>query len=387
MDGLKRLGKKLLTPRSRDEKGTLREYMLNVLLLLSLVVTGLALLGFGVSYLKTRQHGLALPMAAGTFCWEALGYGLFRRGQIKAAILVFLSLLVSLPTGLVCLFGFRTAYVMAYVLPVALAALLQRARTSMVVATVAILLYLIVGGAQASGVWPVGRQSSLAMQGGGIALSLLGLIVLQLQLWQSQRDLGDALSRVRERTKRLAAAHQRNLELIDELEEAARDHQVALEVLRAAIERNKSLIAGQQRFLDDLACLEAPVIPLRHDFLLIPLVGVVDPVSAEALGAVALEQVEARQAHVVVFDATALPLMGDQVAQTLVHLMKAVKVMGCQPVVTGLSPANARVLAREERNLELRTYQDLQQGVIHLLGLDEKAFQLAPLKWTGEAWG
>lgn len=61
-------------------------------------------------------------------------------------------------------------------------------------------------------------------------------------------------------------------------------------------------------------------------------------------------------------------MMGDQVAQALIRLMKAMKVMGCQPVVTGLSTANARLLAREEIDLEIKTYQDLQQGVIQLLG-------------------
>lgn len=376
MDSLKNLSK----------KWTPREYILNVLLLLSMVVTGFILLGLGVSYLETRQRGPALALAAGTFCWEVLGYGLCRRGRIRAAIWVYLALLVGLPTGLVYLFGFRTTYVIIYVLPVALAALLQRTRTSMVVATVAILLYLIVGGAQAGGVLSVERQPSLVMQGMGIALSLLSLIVvLRLQLQRSQRHLKDALSRVREREKGLAAAHQRNLELMDDMEEAAREHQAALEALQAAIERNKSLIAGQQRFLDDLACLEAPVIPLQRDLLLIPLVGVVDAVSAESLGAVVLAQVEARQARTAVFDATALPQMGDRVAQTLLSLMKALKVMGCRPVVTGLSPANARVLAREESDLELSTYQDLQQGVIQLLDLDEKAFHLASSKWMGEA--
>jgi anti-anti-sigma regulatory factor len=292
-----------------------------------------------------------------------------RTGNRKKTLWVFLALLVSLPTGLMYLFGFRTAYVVVYVLPVALAALLRRARAGMVVATSAILLYLIVGGAQTGGVWSVSRQSSLTLQGVSVTLSLLGVIaILRLQLRQSQQDLRDALSRVRERATKLAAAHQRNLELIDEMEEAAREHQAASEALQAAVERNKSLVAGQQRFLDDLAYLEAPVIPLRRDLLLIPMVGVVDLVSAETLGAVVLEQVETRQARTVVFDATGLPLMGDQVAQALIRLMKAMKVMGCQPVVTGLSTANARLLAREEIDLEIKTYQDLQQGVIQLLG-------------------
>lgn len=387
MDNLPRPGKALLAPRVKNRKRTLRERILNTLLLLSLTVTGLTLLGFGLGYLTTGRHTLALALAAATFCWTALSYSLFRSSRVKIANWIFLALLTALPTGMVYLFGFRAACVIFYVLPVALAALLLRARTSMVVATTAILLYLLVGGAQAKGILPTEQRPFAAMQGIGIALSLWGLsAILRLQLRQSRQNLTDALRHAHEHTGQLSAVYQRNLELVDELEEAARHHQTALQALRAAIERNKSLTARQQRFLDDLAYLEAPVIPLRRDLLLVPLVGVVDPASAETLGAAVLEQVGVRQARTVVFDATALPLLGAQVAQALLDLMKALRVMGCRSVVTGLAPANARVLARVGLDLELETFQDLQQGLVHLLELDEKVLQQAPLesKWMEE---
>ncbi len=387
MDNLLRLGKALLAPRIKNRKLTLRERILNMLLLLSLTVTGLALLRFGLDCLSTSRHTLALALAAATFCWTALSYGLFRSGQIKIANWIFLALLTVLSSGMVYLFGFRAAYVIFYVLPVALAALLLRARTSMAVATAAILLYLLVGGAQAKGILPTEQQPSAAMQGVSIALSLWGLsAILRLQLRQSRQNLTGALWRAHEHTRQLSAAYQRNLELVDELEEAARHHQTVLQALQAAIERNKSLTAKQQQFLDDLAHLEAPVIPLRRDLLLVPLVGVVDPASAETLGAAVLEQVGVRQARTVVFDATALALLDAQIAQALIDLMKALRVMGCHSVVTGLAPANARVLARVGLDLELETFQDLQQGLVHLLELDEKVLQQAPLesKWIEE---
>jgi anti-anti-sigma regulatory factor len=102
--------------------------------------------------------------------------------------------------------------------------------------------------------------------------------------------------------------------------------------------------AEQQRLLELVAILETPTIRLAEGVLLAPIVGALDERRAQALTTRLLQEVSAQRARRVILDISGVATVDDQVARGLVNTTRALELLGCQVVLTGVSASVALTL-------------------------------------------
>jgi len=147
-------------------------------------------------------------------------------------------------------------------------------------------------------------------------------------------------------------------------------------------ERDENLRQVQEKLrtidLQTKAILElsTPVIQVWDQILVLPLIGTIDTARAQQIMENLLEGVVKGRAAVVIIDITGVPVVDTKVANHLVKTVQAVKLLGAEAVVTGVSPNNAQTLVRLGVDLStVMTRSSLQAG----LGL---AFDLTHQKVT-----
>lgn len=90
--------------------------------------------------------------------------------------------------------------------------------------------------------------------------------------------------------------------------------------------------------------IPTPVNTLWRDILLIPIFGVLDSNRAQSLLETMLEKVLATGSKVIILDILGVATVDTAVANHLVHITKASKLMGCAVIITGISPSIAQTL-------------------------------------------
>ena len=108
----------------------------------------------------------------------------------------------------------------------------------------------------------------------------------------------------------------------------------------------------QQRLLDLVATLETPAVALAEGVLLTPVVGHLDSQRARELTARLLREVSARRTRLVVLDIAGVALFDVDVAQALLRTVQALRLLGCEVTVTGISPAVAITLTQLDTSLQ-----------------------------------
>jgi rsbT co-antagonist protein RsbR len=135
-----------------------------------------------------------------------------------------------------------------------------------------------------------------------------------------------------------------------EMEEARRRNEVQEELIRA------------QRAA--LSALASPVIPITDDILVMPLIGVLDSQRMDQIMGVLLQEVGRRQVKTAIIDITGVATVDSAVADMLVRMSKAVRLLGARVVLTGIRPEVAEVLAALDVSLDgIVTHGTLQAGI------------------------
>ncbi|GAB4198200.1 MAG: STAS domain-containing protein [Roseiflexaceae bacterium] len=109
----------------------------------------------------------------------------------------------------------------------------------------------------------------------------------------------------------------------------------------SALEQQNS---KQQRLLDLVAVLETPAIVLAEGVLLAPLIGALDDERAARLTERLLRAVADRRARLVILDIAGVPLIDTAAAQALAQTAQAVRLLGSQVVITGITAQVALTL-------------------------------------------
>jgi rsbT co-antagonist protein RsbR len=131
-------------------------------------------------------------------------------------------------------------------------------------------------------------------------------------------------------------------------------------VLREALET-------QQRLDEQIAALALPVIPIRADVLVIPLIGALDRARSNQLRHRALEAIQRQQARTIILDITGVPVVDQEVAQELLQTANAARLLGTRPVLVGIRPEVAQALVSLNVNLvDLEVHATLQQSLERL---------------------
>lgn len=112
---------------------------------------------------------------------------------------------------------------------------------------------------------------------------------------------------------------------------------VADEISR--IQKEKLLVNSQA-----MQALSTPVLPVWEGVLLLPLMGVIDSVRSQDIMNKTLMKINETGARIFVLDISGVSVVDTAVANQLIRVTKATGLMGCQSIISGISPSIARTL-------------------------------------------
>ncbi len=122
--------------------------------------------------------------------------------------------------------------------------------------------------------------------------------------------------------------------------------------------------ARARQFQEDLLELSTPVLSLWEDTLAIPLIGTLDSRRAKDAMEKALSFMADQKAKVLIVDITGVPVMDTMVANHLIRLASAVRIMGGESILTGISPSTAKTIVHLGIDLSnINTRSTLGQGL------------------------
>lgn len=127
------------------------------------------------------------------------------------------------------------------------------------------------------------------------------------------------------------------------------------------------IIEAQQTALRELS---TPLIPLNDTTIIMPLVGSLDSQRMQQVMEVLLEGIGAYQVDTAIIDITGIQMVDTQVANALIRTAQAVKLLGAQVVLTGISSTMAQTLIHLGTDLSgIITRSSLQSGIAYALRL------------------
>lgn len=118
--------------------------------------------------------------------------------------------------------------------------------------------------------------------------------------------------------------------------EAARVEQQAAE-LATANATMEDQIEQQRKLLELVAALETPAVILADDITLAPVIGHMDDRRLELLTNRLLEDVHSKRTRLIILDITGVAMIDTSVALSFLKMVHAVKLLGCEVVITGIS--------------------------------------------------
>lgn len=126
----------------------------------------------------------------------------------------------------------------------------------------------------------------------------------------------------------------------------------------AALEQQRALV--QQ--------LGAPIVPIAAHVLLLPLVGPIDEARTAQINEAVLEQIAQTQAEVMLVDITGVPVVDAFVANHIVSLTRAVRLLGAQVVLVGIRAEIAQTIIQLGVDIrDIVTFANLQAGIAYAM--------------------
>src|SRR5712671_4148246 len=127
------------------------------------------------------------------------------------------------------------------------------------------------------------------------------------------------------------------------------------------VQERERIIRQQQEAIRELS---TPVLQVREQLLILPIIGVLDSQRARQVTEQLLRAIRANRAKVVVIDITGVPTIDSTVANHLVQTVDASGLMGASVIITGLSSENALTLVTIGLDLsKMNAVGDLQGGI------------------------
>ena len=147
--------------------------------------------------------------------------------------------------------------------------------------------------------------------------------------------------------------------VLDAYEPAA--NRIANTVAVSFVQERERIIRQQQEAIRELS---TPVLQVREQLLILPIIGVLDSQRARQVTEQLLRAIRANRAKVVVIDITGVPTIDSTVANHLVQTVDASGLMGASVIITGLSSDIALTLVTIGLDLsKMNAVGDLQGGI------------------------
>lgn len=154
-----------------------------------------------------------------------------------------------------------------------------------------------------------------------------------------------------------------------------REHQLQARALEQELRRLESQLGELQvalsektRLLEVIRQASTPIAPVVKGILVVPLVGMFDSFRAELLTEKLLNEISRTRARAVILDITGVPVFDTDAAQMIIRLAHAARLLGCELMLVGMSPNNARTIVDLGIDLtRFKTLATLQEGLAQAL--------------------
>jgi rsbT co-antagonist protein RsbR len=147
-------------------------------------------------------------------------------------------------------------------------------------------------------------------------------------------------------------------------------HIDAMLVLDAYTRSTTQKIADQAHALLEMS---TPVTALWDHILMLPVVGIIDSNRAQDIMAVVLRSIADTRAKVFIMDIGGVPVVDTAVANHLIKITRATRLMGCQSVLSGVSPTIAQTMVELGIDvggiLTKATLRDAMEAAYDVVGL------------------
>ncbi|ETX11973.1 anti-sigma factor antagonist [Roseivivax halodurans JCM 10272] len=125
-------------------------------------------------------------------------------------------------------------------------------------------------------------------------------------------------------------------------------------------ERDKTI----KRQRDEMMELASPVVELWDRVIAVPLVGTLDSMRAQEVMENTLSAIVEKKADIVIIDITGVVTVDTQVAQHLIRTAAAVRLMGAEAIISGISPRIAQTMVQLGVDTgEVRTRSSLRMAL------------------------
>jgi rsbT co-antagonist protein RsbR len=133
-----------------------------------------------------------------------------------------------------------------------------------------------------------------------------------------------------------------------------------------ALKQAEELIRRQAEMLEQLS---TPLIPISDEVVVMPLIGMVDSHRIQQVMTTLLEGISARRAKVGILDVTGVAIVDTMVADGLIRIAQAVRLLGAEVLITGIRPELAQSLVALGINMQgVITSATLQSGIAFAMG-------------------
>jgi rsbT co-antagonist protein RsbR len=139
----------------------------------------------------------------------------------------------------------------------------------------------------------------------------------------------------------------------------------SIEQLTQRAESERELFEELMRMQDNLiAELSTPLLPVADRVLVMPIIGSIDQVRAERILTVLLDGVTEQRARTVILDVSGIHRLHSLNANVLVRAARAVRLLGAELIISGITPEHARSLLDLGIDIaELKTCRELRAGI------------------------
>lgn len=194
------------------------------------------------------------------------------------------------------------------------------------------------------------------------------LVTLFLFTWlvvlrnlRSSMAVREALLVAQTREQALEQTQLRQEEVIAERTAELRAALQAIEEREAQLNTTVNELRQSESTIRDLS---TPVLSVLPGVLVAPMIGALDTERTQLLSDQVLHRAEQQHARAVIFDVTGVPLIDTNVAQLLMRLASAVRLLGATTLLVGIRPEIAQtIVALNIDLLSIKVYASLQEAV------------------------
>lgn len=116
--------------------------------------------------------------------------------------------------------------------------------------------------------------------------------------------------------------------------------------LERALEESRKAEHLRLEMFDALQKMSTPVTPIWHGILMLPVVGIIDSKRSEDIMDAVLSSIEESKAKEFILDISGVGVVDTAVANYLINIALATRLMGCHTTISGISPSISRTITK-----------------------------------------